>query len=351
MGYDPQVQIYPFFALGTPAMKTCLKISFLAFGVLFSLFSSVALGQSNAPSIVQKAKVGQLDFKIGNKVVTTYHYGPEVAKPYFWPIITLGENRVTRDWPMLATSTEAKDHKHQKSAWFCHGDIIPEGIELKRKSKGVSGVDFWSEEGNHGKIVCTKISNIENKNSSASVSTLNEWLTPDGIKILDESRSFTLQTLGNGYIIKMNSSLNASVCNITFGDTKEGSFGVRVRDSFTESAKKGGILTNAQGKQTEKAIWGMESNWCDYSGPADKGIAGITIIADANNSFKSCWHSRGYGLMAANPFGRSKSGFPDRKENKDLAKINKGDSLKLSFSLFVHDGNAEEAKVKELAGK
>ncbi len=332
-------------------MKSCLKASFLTFGVLFSIFNSVAQAQNNAPSIVQRGKESKLDFKIGGTVVTTYNFGPEVAKPYFWPMVTIGQNRVTRDWPMIATSPEAKDHKHQKSAWFCHGDIIPEGIELKRKSKGVSGVDFWSEEGDHGKMVCTKISNLENKQNSASVSTLNEWNTPDGVKILNETRSFTLQTLGNGYIIKMNTSLDASVCNITFGDTKEGSFGVRVRESITEKDAKGGILTNAQGNQKEKAVWGMESNWCDYSGPSDKGTAGITIIADPINSLKTCWHSRGYGLMAANPFGRSKSGFPDRKENKDLVKITKGDSLKLSFSLFVHDGDAKEAKVSEVVGK
>ena len=55
--------------------------------------------------------------------------------------------------------------------------------------------------------------------------------------------------------------------------------------------------------------------------------------------------------MAANPFGREKAGFPDRKGNKELVKLPKDGVLKLSFGLYVHDGSAEEAKVKEVAGK
>ena len=332
-------------------MKSLFRFSFLLSALVLSGLANDAYAQTKNPTIIGRDKDGKLDFKIGDKVVTTYNYGPTVAKPYFWPMVTIGENRVTRDWPMLPDSPEAKDHKHQKSAWFCHGDVIPEGIELKQKSKGVAGVDFWSEETNFGKIVCVKIGKIENNANSSSVITMNEWRTSDGIKIMDETRSFTLELAGNGYLIKMNTSLVASVCPITFGDTKEGSFGIRIRDSVTEKEKKGGILTNAQGKKTEKEIWGLESPWCDYSGPCDKGIAGVTIITDASNPLKTCWHSRGYGLMAANPFGREKSGFPDRKGNKNLVKLPKDGVLKLSFGLYVHDGNAEDAKVKEVAGK
>ena len=47
-----------------------------------------------------------------------------------------GGTPTTRDWPMKRSITDEKtDHFHQKSAWFCHGDVIPEGLELKTKSK------------------------------------------------------------------------------------------------------------------------------------------------------------------------------------------------------------------------
>ena len=302
--------------------------------------------QTGAPSIT--AMDGKLIFKIGDKVVTNYHHGKEVAKPYFWPMVTVTGNRVTRDWPMIQDSNEAKDHKHQKSAWFCHGDVIPEGLELKQRTKNVEGVDFWSEETNHGKIVCVKVGPVTSDKGIPTVSTLNEWRTTDGTVIMTEKRDISLENAGNGYLIRIHSELIASNYPITFGDTKEGSMGVRVRDSVTEKDNKGGKLTNAQGLQTEKALWGKESAWCDYSGPCDKGTAGITIFSDPKNAYSTAWHSRGYGLMAANPFGRNKSGFPDRKGNSDLVKIARGNSLKLGFALYVHDGDEKEAKAEKV---
>ncbi|MSR33034.1 MAG: hypothetical protein EXR99_16215 [Gemmataceae bacterium] len=289
---------------------------------------------------------GKLDFKVGGKVVTSYRHGPQVAKPYFWPIVTTKGNRVTRDWPMLPDSPETKDHKHQKSAWFCHGDVIAEGLELPKK-KGVEGVDFWSEEGNFGKIVCVEVGKVILNGGVPSVSTRNEWRAHDGTQILDEKRTLTLRASGNGYLIAVDCELIAAHFPITFGDTKEGSFGIRVRDSLTEKEKKGGVMTTSEGKQGEKEIWGKPAAWCDYSGPCDQGTAGIAILTDGKNSQKSCWHSRGYGLMSANPFGREKSGFPSMKGNSNLVKISKGSSLKLGFALFVHEGDAKAGGVAE----
>lgn len=321
--------------------------SAFAFSILANFQSIQA--QSASPAIV--AEDGKLVFKIGDKVVTNYHHGKSVAKPYFWPMVSVGGNRVTRDWPMLPESPEAKDHKHQKSAWFCHGDVIPEGLELKLRTKNVEGVDFWSEDGNFGKIVCVQVGDVTSKNGIAAVSTKNEWRSADGVVILTEKRDLSLESAGNGYLVRVHSEMIASAYPITFGDTKEGSMGVRVRDQITEKDNKGGKLTNAQGLRTEKALWGKESAWCDYSGPCDKGAAGIAIFSDPKNAYKTAWHSRGYGLMAANPFGRNKSGFPDRKGNTDLVKIPKGSSLKLSFAIYVHDGDDKEAKVAETFAK
>src|SRR5438105_13353767 len=99
-----------------------------------------------------------LEFKIGKAIVSTYHFGDKVAKPYFWPLNAPGDVPVTRAWPMKeGEPLETKDHVHQKSAWFCHGDVIPEGIELKQKVKGVEGVDFWSENKGAGRIVCVDV--------------------------------------------------------------------------------------------------------------------------------------------------------------------------------------------------
>lgn len=141
---------------------------------------------------------------------------------------------------------------------------------------------------------------------------------------------------------------------MTFGDTKEGSFGVRVAPSINEEQGKG-KLTNAEGKTGEGAknnvkqegCWGLKSAWCDYSGLVDNKAVGVAMFAAPTNTVASCWHSRGYGLMAANPFGREKAGFPAMKGNTDLVKLAKGEHLKLRFGVLLHDGDVKDGKVAE----
>jgi hypothetical protein len=249
---------------------------------------------------------------------------------------------------------EAIDHVHQKSAWFCHGDVIPEGIEIKHKIKGVEGIDFWSEAKGHGKIVCTKVGTPVNEKNHGKVVTQNEWRTADDVKILDETRTIHLYDLGESQLLVLDIDLHASVVPITFGDTKEGAMGVRVRPSINEKEGKG-TLTNAEGHTSEgaknnaakKGCWGLVSAWCDYSGPVEGKTEGIAMFADPSNPVPSCWHARGYGLLAANPFGRGHSGFPAVEGKADLVKLAKGEHLKLRFGILLHPGDVKEGKVAQ----
>jgi hypothetical protein len=252
---------------------------------------------------------------------------------------------------------------HQKSAWFAHGDVIPEGIELKQKVKGVDGVDFWSENPGHGIIRCVEAKVVEPKDQSPYLATRNDWLTADGVKILEEKRTLHLNKLPQGYLVSVEIELTASVCPITFGDTKEGAFGVRVRDSFNsgKTASKTynnpglGRLVNAEGKEGEgkddnkdrKGCWGLPSAWCDDSGLIDEKKFGIALFADEKNSLPTYWHARGYGLVAANPFGRKHSGFPGVPADMAPFKLAKGETLKLRFGILTHAGDEKDAKVAE----
>jgi hypothetical protein len=247
-------------------------------------------------------------------------------------------------------ANEATDHPHQKSLWFCHGDVIPEGMSLKQKIKGVEGVDFWSENIGHGVIACVKVDAPEQKGNHAKVTTYNEWRTADGTKVLDEKRTIHLHDLGDARLLVLDIDLHASVVPLTFGDTKEGSLGARVRQVLRADKEGTGQLTNSDGKKGEKApdgCWGQVAAWCDDSGPVDGKAAGIAILADPGNAIPTCWHARGYGLLAANPFGRERSGFPAMKGNKDLVKMAKGDHLKFRYGILLHSGDVTEGKVAE----
>jgi hypothetical protein len=318
------------------------------------LLSAPAAPAPDGPGVrIQKSKDG-LDFFVGTHEATRYHFGDKVAKPYFWPLTASNGAEVTRAWPMLMPAPgSSTDHVHQKSAWFCHGDVIPEGIELKQKVKGVEGVDFWSEAPGSGRILCVSVDEPHNGSDHARVVTKNEWRTADAVKVLDETRVITLYALGESRLYVLDIDLFASIAPITFGDTKEGSMGVRVNDVIREAPgkkeEKGGHgrLVNADAKSGEKAVWGYRSRWCDYSGTIDDKVAGITIFDDPANKYAAAWHSRGYGLMAANPFGRAKAGFPATKGETELVRLPKGEHLKLRYGILVHTGDVKGGKVQE----
>jgi hypothetical protein len=293
-----------------------------------------------------------IDFLAGDDLVTRYNKGPNVAKPYFWPLLGPGGVALTRGWPMQkGLPNETADHPHQKSAWFCHGDIIPEGLELKHRLKNVDGVDFWSELPGHGREVCVKVSATKVAGNHGQVSTHNEWRTADGTKVLEEQRTLHFYNFGRTRLIVIESDLEASAFPLTFGDTKEGSMGIRINDTMREAKGGNGHLENAEGKKGEKECWGQFSAWCDYAGELDGKKVGLALLADPTNPYPTCWHSRGYGLMAANPFGRTKSGFPAQKGKTDLVKLGKGEHLKFRYGLLLHPGDAREGKVAEFFEK
>jgi hypothetical protein len=306
-----------------------------------------SLVPANVTIWVNRANV---EFRVYKNEAAIYEFGRTLQKPYFWPLECSNNKQVTRSWPMLPAAPGGSiDHPHQKSAWFTHGDVIPEGMELKRKVKGVEGVDLWSENPNAGRIVCVRTSEGGNDENRAWVTTYNEWRTPDGDKILDEVRKIQFYNYTTARLFVVDIDLHASVVPITFGDTKEGSFGVRVADSMREKGGDGRI-TNAEGKVGMKECWGQVSAWCDYSGTVEGERVGIAIFAAPTNSIPSCWHSRDYGLMAANPFGRAKSGFPamkDKKSSKDLVHLDKGQHLKLRYGMFLHLGDVKQGRVAE----
>jgi len=320
--------------------------------LLAGLSALAAPAAEPAPVKINKTETA-VEFMIGDELVTRYHLGRDVAKPFLWPLNAPDRIPVTRGWPMQkGLPKESNDHVHQKSAWFCHGDVIPEGLELKVRSadKNVKGVDFWSEGKGHGTIVCVSVPEVSDSGTTAGFVTLNEWRAADGTKILDEHRKVTVRNLGDARLVVFEIDLGATVCPITFGDTKEGSMGVRVNDEFRLTAPNSdGVVTAADGSTARAPakdnlpMWGKHSDWNDYSGSMDGKMVGIAIFDHPKNALRAAWHTRAYGLMAANPFGRAS--FPETKG--ELLRLAKGDHLKLRYGLLLHKGDAKEGKVAE----
>jgi hypothetical protein len=327
---------------------------------LLPLAFLAAPGLAPAADVALETGKDTIEFKVGTEVVAKYQYAGTVrvekgegakplAKPFLWPVLAPNGVPVTRAWPMDRTGPDKTDHFHQKSAWFCHGDVIPEGIDLK----GKHAVDFWSEFPGHGRIVCVKVGDPKPAMDRVSVTTWNEWQTADGVKILGEERTIMFRDLPAGRLFAFEITLRATVCPITFGDTKEGSFGVRVNDAMRTELTTGGTVTAADGSTIKApmkdnlAVWGKPADWHDYSGMVGGKEAGIAVFDHPDNPSRANWHTRAYGLMAANPFGRDKSGFPAEKGKTDLVRIEKGKELKFRYAIYAHSGDAKAGRVAE----
>lgn len=308
------------------------------------LLPGLAAGQQ--PRVAAKVADDKIEIYAGGELAGVYVLRRKgCSRPIVWPILAPGGVKMTRDYPMGPPAPSgSKDHPHHQSVWFCHGDVIPVGMKLKHKIRGVEGVDFWSIRPGHGSIVCTEAKVAETGNYWITLDTRNEWRTADGQKVLDEHRLVKFYDFGNARLWIFEIELIARLWEILFGDTKEGSMAVRVNDQLREIAK-GGLIQNADGRKGAAACWGQHSDWCDYSGTIDGKKVGIAIFDDPKNVSRAAWHARNYGLMAANPFGRAKSRFPAVKGRTDLVRLKKGETLRLRYGVLVHTGGTVDGRV------
>lgn len=320
-------------------------------GLMFALCMAAGPGAELLPAKPSVRKYGDTwEFYIGEELVTKYHVADRNFKPYLWPLNAPGNVGVTRDWPMKRGSPkESTDHVHQKSCWFTYGDVVPEGVTITSKVPNVKGIDFWAEGPNRGKVVCTSASEMTTKSDRVGITTRNAWKTAEGRGIVDETRDIEMVPLDGARLFIVKTRLRPATNPITFADTKEGAFGVRVHDQLTVKAENPkATITNSLGGVGEKACWGMKADWCDYSGEIDGKPVGITIFDDPTNRSRACWHVRAYGLLAANPFGRAESGFPAQKGSPEpLITLKAGDELTLRYGLLLHTGDVKTGKVAE----
>ncbi len=277
----------------------------------------------------------KVDVAIDGQPFTTLHYGENVMKPYLAPIRSATGKVITRHWPMENSEGESKDHPHHTGLWFTHGDV--------------NGLDFWGNVKpgpKFGKVVVDKITTAKGGGKSGEIDFEARWLTPDNKALLKESRRMTFSASGANRIIDFDSTLTALDQPVTFGDTKEGFFAIRLADKLAEKGGTG-TMTNAEGAQKMKNVWGKPSPWVDYSGTLDGEAVGIAIFDSKNNpKHPTTWHSRDYGLFAANPFG-DHDFYNDKSKNGSMT-IQPGRSLHFRYRIVIHPGDTATAKIADL---
>ncbi len=289
----------------------------------------------------------KIPVEINGKPFTGFYVaGPDVVKPFLFPVRAASGTYVTRMWPIEKVAEEEKtqkDHPHQRGVWFAHASV--------------NHLDFWNiaplnqspyNRPDRGKIVLVKLGEIKSGKDRGSIAATFDWNDHDGNKLLTESRLTTFYADPALRIVDFDLTLTAAQ-KVVFGDEKDGFFGIRLRPVLQEQGGTGHI-TNADGQVGEKQVWGKPSNWCDYSGEILGEKVGIAILDHPGNPrHPERWHVRGYGLFAVNPFGLA-AFTNDRSQNGSLT-LEPGQSLHFRYRMIVHPGDAASANIASLWDK
>ncbi len=307
-------------------MKLCSGLLSIAFACL--LFGSTLAQSTN------KFHLEEFDGGIGvfydGKLVTQYlTHSPN---PILWPLLAADGARMTRDYPMSdETADEKHDHPHHRSLWLTHGEV--------------NGVDFWARGG--GTIVHQEFTSLDADDQQAVIGSTNLWLNPDGeTKVLSDRRRMTFGASQSLRWIDFDVELAADFGDVHFGDTKEGTFAVRVAESMKVDRGLGGKIVNSEG-QSDFLAWGKPAKWVNYTGPIADKTYGIAMFCHPSSfNFPTRWHVRTYGLFAANPFGSNS--FTGNSEKGEGVTLKQSDVLKLNYRVVLHLGIMDSAEIDEL---
>jgi len=286
---------------------------------------------------VEVKRVGEnAEFWIGGKLFTRYDVTTGPNKPYFYPVFAPGNLQIVRHWPVEKTEGETTDHPHHRGLWFTHGKV--------------NGVDFWTEKGEVGKTMHTAYDMLQSGPVYGLMRTRTNWVKPNGTKIAEDSRDIRVYDLNSGYVMDFAVTVKAVGGPLVFGDTKEGTFALRMADSMRAADDKGkplaGHIINARGDK-QAAAWGKAAEWCDYYGPVDGQTVGVAIFDDPKNPrHPTTWHVRDYGLFAVNPFGLHDFDKKNPAGAGDLT-VPVGQSITFRYRLLFHKGTPDEARVVE----
>jgi hypothetical protein len=256
--------------------------------------------------------------------------------PALYPVIGPTGKPITRTYP-FGPPGDTKDHPHHQSFWMTHGLV--------------NNVDFWrtdlnddmGDKGPH--IAHREFLAAESDGDVGKISTRNDWMNGDKRYCEDErDLVFGADPNGNRWI-DFTEIIRAPDADVTFGDTKEGAFALRVVDSMRVDAKTGGRIESSEGLTNEDA-WGMPARWVDYTGLVDGDMVGIAIMAHPRSVRpKPRWHVRTYGLFAVNPFGQKEFPHPEAAQQGAVT-IKKGDSITLRYLVLLHKGTLETAALE-----
>ncbi len=224
----------------------------------------------------------QISFQRAGQEIARMHFGPDLRRPFLFPIIGPTGRSLTR----MGHPHDPEGHSHHNSVWISHNDV--------------NGVSFWGDK-TKGRIAHQRIEKIADEGDASSVITHHAWIDETSNKpLLLERRRTQVQLLEKGeWLLILDLTLTAKD-EIALGKTPFGPIGVRMAKTIGVH-DGGGTIRNSNGQTNEKEVFWKRAKWVDYSGQiANRVVEGITLMDHPDNPHHPAFfHVRDDGWMGA----------------------------------------------------
>lgn len=271
---------------------------------------------------------GQMTIAEAGKPVFTYNYGRQLKdgvperyrrSSYIHPVYDLMGNILTDDFP--------DDHYHHRGLSWMWPKVFVNGIRY----------DLWHIYGMQGELpgihqVFEKWIIKDTGPICATLAVKNVWELEDNRKVMDEWVYIrTFRACGETRTIDIKLVWKALEPVSIEGQDVKGYGGL----NFRFAPRNETTITSLLGREKDSDL--KEIPWADESGKfgSNDYFSGVSIFQHQKNAdFPAGWCMRHYGFL-----GVAWPGI-------DPYKMKKGDRLSLRFRILIHQGNADESRVR-----
>lgn len=329
-----------------------MKLSLL--GLFLAITLSASANDKNSPAVSFTELEDRLRIELNGELFTEYIFQREEGFfPVFYPVMGPGEVAMTRKYPLEEIEGEDKDHPHHQSLWFAHSNV--------------NGETFWAvrsyKDRNSGKLrvpghqVHQGFKEVVEGEESGHFIAETKYVASHGRTIMSDTRTVRIPAVADALaprILDIEIQFHATDGDVVFGDEKDAGMAIRVASELQAQKRTkdpkvlkpaDGHLLNSEGV-SDNDTWGKRAKWIDAYGRVGSEPVGVAILDHPKNPrHPTWWHSRTYGLVTANIFGkRYFEGLEDPEAGKFV--IKDGQSATFRWRFIFHRDGPEEADIE-----
>lgn len=314
------------------------------------------LAEQTKPKVELIKGDNKVNVMIGGRLFTSYIYGNEQTKPILVPVCTPSGIEVNRRHPLVPMEGGSTGHLHHTGIFFT--------------VDGVNGTKFWNNVEPPPQIKHMKITEITGGTGKGKLSTVMHWINDSGQVLLEEKRTMVFLAGENKdeYAIDFSMDITTKDTTVTFEDTEEGMFAIRVADSLRESGSKviprpgmplpkesvsgTGRYFSSNGDETAKNVWGKRARWVALQGAKNGKVVGVAILNHpASINYPTYWHARGYGLFSANPLGQGDFQRQSKYKKNPVIPLRltlkPGEKVHFRFLAIIYEGIRTKEQIEQ----